>query len=58
MADWVHCNNCFVRPGGGKIFSLTNCGHMYCADCLKGEYKVVVEVDKKKAKLLKANALV
>ncbi|KAJ7360432.1 hypothetical protein OS493_015533 [Desmophyllum pertusum] len=35
MADWVHCNNCFVRPGGGKMFSLTNCGHMYCADCLK-----------------------
>ncbi|XP_078365187.1 putative E3 SUMO-protein ligase RNF212 [Oculina patagonica] len=35
MADWVHCNNCFFRPGGGKIFSLTNCGHIYCADCLQ-----------------------
>lgn len=37
MADWVHCNSCYVRPGGGKLFSLTNCGHIYCADCLQGE---------------------
>ena len=37
MADWVHCNNCFVRPGGGKRFSLTNCGHIYCEDCVRGE---------------------
>ncbi|PFX32291.1 RING finger protein C14orf164 [Stylophora pistillata] len=35
MADWVHCNSCYIRPGGGKLFSLTNCGHIYCADCLK-----------------------
>ncbi|XP_073233585.1 probable E3 SUMO-protein ligase RNF212 [Porites lutea] len=35
MADWVHCNNCFVRPGGGKRFSLTNCGHVYCEDCVR-----------------------
>lgn len=35
MADWVHCNSCYVRPGGGKLFSLTNCGHIYCADCLQ-----------------------
>ncbi|XP_074615954.1 E3 ubiquitin-protein ligase RNF212B-like [Acropora palmata] len=35
MADWVHCNSCFVRPSGGKRFSLTNCGHIYCEECLR-----------------------
>ncbi|XP_035678695.1 probable E3 SUMO-protein ligase RNF212 isoform X3 [Branchiostoma floridae] len=34
MADWVHCNLCFRQPGDGKKFHLTNCGHIYCADCV------------------------
>ncbi|KAJ8042004.1 hypothetical protein HOLleu_12965 [Holothuria leucospilota] len=34
MADWVHCNTCFCQPGDGRKFSLTNCGHMYCSECL------------------------
>jgi len=34
MADWVHCNLCFKQPGGERKFSLTNCGHIYCEECL------------------------
>ncbi|XP_066290834.1 probable E3 SUMO-protein ligase RNF212 [Branchiostoma lanceolatum] len=39
MADWVHCNLCFRQPGDGKKFHLTNCGHIYCADCVVGGAK-------------------
>ncbi|XP_071817734.1 E3 ubiquitin-protein ligase RNF212B-like [Apostichopus japonicus] len=35
MADWVHCNSCFHQPGDGRQFSLTNCGHLYCGECLE-----------------------
>ncbi|XP_046582817.1 RING finger protein 212B-like isoform X2 [Haliotis rubra] len=38
MVDWLHCNLCFIQPGAGANFSLTNCGHIYCEKCL-------VEVD-------------
>ncbi|KAK2181345.1 hypothetical protein NP493_403g06015 [Ridgeia piscesae] len=37
MADWVHCNLCFKQPGGERKFSLTNCGHIYCEECLPSE---------------------
>ncbi|CAH1779570.1 unnamed protein product [Owenia fusiformis] len=34
MAEWVHCNNCFIQPGSnGRTFYLTNCGHMFCEIC-------------------------
>ncbi|XP_072169279.1 probable E3 SUMO-protein ligase RNF212 [Diadema setosum] len=33
--DWVHCNTCFRQPAGsGPKFALTNCGHIYCSDCV------------------------
>eukprot|EP00794_Sanderia_malayensis_P010695 gene10694-11832_t len=36
MADWVHCNSCFKQPFEVKIqFNLTNCGHIYCENCLR-----------------------
>ncbi|XP_022255171.1 probable E3 SUMO-protein ligase RNF212 isoform X2 [Limulus polyphemus] len=34
MTDWIHCNSCYNLPRSGKNFSLTNCGHIYCSDCL------------------------
>ncbi|XP_076331170.1 E3 ubiquitin-protein ligase RNF212B-like isoform X1 [Tachypleus tridentatus] len=34
MTDWIHCNSCYNLPKSGKNFSLTNCGHIYCSDCL------------------------
>ncbi|XP_071086907.1 E3 ubiquitin-protein ligase RNF212B-like [Haliotis cracherodii] len=34
MVDWLHCNLCFIQPGAGANFSLTNCGHIYCEKCL------------------------
>ncbi|XP_067650763.1 RING finger protein 212B-like [Haliotis asinina] len=34
MVDWLHCNLCFIQPGAGAHFSLTNCGHIYCEKCL------------------------
>lgn len=34
--DWVHCNNCYVQPGELEVkFFITNCGHIYCDNCLK-----------------------
>lgn len=35
--DWVHCNKCFIQPGDveGRKFSITNCGHIYCGECLQ-----------------------
>ncbi|XP_038069611.1 probable E3 SUMO-protein ligase RNF212 isoform X2 [Patiria miniata] len=35
MADWVHCNQCFRKPGSEHTFYLTSCGHIYCDDCVK-----------------------
>ena len=43
MADWVHCNTCFKQPKSSLPFSLTNCGHLFCAECLtpmKGKCKM------------------
>ncbi|XP_037685146.1 probable E3 SUMO-protein ligase RNF212 isoform X2 [Choloepus didactylus] len=34
MASWVFCNRCFQPPCSTSSFSLTNCGHVYCDDCL------------------------
>ena len=34
MADWVHCNRCYRQPGNNRKFHLTNCGHIYCEDCV------------------------
>ncbi|XP_030831903.1 probable E3 SUMO-protein ligase RNF212 [Strongylocentrotus purpuratus] len=39
MTDWVHCNTCFRQPGSGPKFALTNCGHIFCGDCLEGSTK-------------------
>ncbi|XP_063970408.1 probable E3 SUMO-protein ligase RNF212 [Lytechinus pictus] len=39
MTDWVHCNTCFRQPGSGPKFALTNCGHIYCGDCLETSTK-------------------
>lgn len=35
--DWVHCNNCYVQPGDVEMkkFFITNCGHIYCDECLQ-----------------------
>lgn len=35
--DWVHCNSCYVQPNDveGKKYSITNCGHIYCGECLQ-----------------------
>lgn len=33
MTDWLHCNTCFIQPGDGTKFLLTNCGHIYCEKC-------------------------
>lgn len=36
---WVHCNRCglfmeeAMSKGQNKAFHLTNCGHIFCADC-------------------------
>ncbi|XP_065184403.1 probable E3 SUMO-protein ligase RNF212 [Sycon ciliatum] len=43
MADWVHCNTCFRQPKSSLAFSLTNCGHLFCSECLsamKGKCKM------------------
>ncbi|XP_071957382.1 E3 ubiquitin-protein ligase RNF212B-like [Antedon mediterranea] len=35
MADWVHCNHCFNRPGATDLrFFLTNCAHIFCQVCI------------------------
>lgn len=34
MAAWVFCNRCFQPPRRTACFSLTSCGHVYCAGCL------------------------
>ncbi|XP_076470176.1 E3 ubiquitin-protein ligase RNF212B-like [Babylonia areolata] len=34
MADWLHCNICFLQPGKGTPFHITSCGHIYCDRCL------------------------
>lgn len=34
MATWVFCNRCFQPPRRTACFSLTSCGHVYCAGCL------------------------
>ncbi|XP_036096809.1 probable E3 SUMO-protein ligase RNF212 [Molossus molossus] len=34
MASWVFCNRCFRPPSQAARFSLTSCGHVYCAGCL------------------------
>ncbi|XP_054270333.1 RING finger protein 212B-like isoform X1 [Macrosteles quadrilineatus] len=33
--DWVHCNNCYYRPGHQpkKEMILTSCGHIFCKCC-------------------------
>lgn len=35
MADWVHCNKCFIQPTSNckEKFYLTNCGHIFCGPC-------------------------
>ncbi|CAN0334794.1 unnamed protein product [Lampetra planeri] len=34
MADWVHCNVCFLQPEpNGCSFILANCGHIICHNC-------------------------
>lgn len=36
MGDWIHCNNCFLRPGTAPVqFRLTTCGHIYCDACVE-----------------------
>lgn len=42
MGDWIHCNNCFLRPGTAPVqFRLTTCGHIYCDACVEnGNYTV------------------
>lgn len=37
MADWFHCNLCFQQPKDVSSckFLLTNCGHIYCCECIK-----------------------
>ncbi|KAG1650932.1 RING finger protein 212B [Nymphon striatum] len=36
MADWIHCNKCFVKPTRElkRKFMLTSCSHMFCDQCL------------------------
>ncbi|XP_067002726.1 probable E3 SUMO-protein ligase RNF212 [Anabrus simplex] len=44
--DWIHCNSCFLQPGEtkGMQYMLTDCGHIYCGNCLnpgsKGQCKI------------------
>lgn len=40
--DWVHCNNCYIQPGDEEIkkFFITNCGHIYCDECLHKECRI------------------
>lgn len=34
MADWLHCNVCFLQPEpNGCNFILANCGHIICHNC-------------------------
>ncbi|XP_052717954.1 zip homologous protein 2-like isoform X1 [Crassostrea angulata] len=40
MGDWIHCNNCFLRPGTAPVqFRLTTCGHIYCDACVENATK-------------------
>ncbi|XP_048735594.2 zip homologous protein 2-like [Ostrea edulis] len=40
MGDWIHCNNCFLRPGTAPIqFRLTTCGHIFCDSCVNNATK-------------------
>ncbi|XP_022344922.1 uncharacterized protein LOC111137656 [Crassostrea virginica] len=40
MGDWIHCNNCFLRPGTAPVqFRLTTCGHIYCDGCVNNATK-------------------
>ncbi|XP_025115888.1 probable E3 SUMO-protein ligase RNF212 isoform X2 [Pomacea canaliculata] len=40
MADWLHCNLCFLQPGDGTPFHITSCGHIYCDGCVEKGSKV------------------
>ncbi|KAK4876304.1 hypothetical protein RN001_012726 [Aquatica leii] len=33
MADWIHCNKCFIRYRPGVKFFVTTCGHLTCEGC-------------------------
>ncbi|KAM6220843.1 putative E3 SUMO-protein ligase RNF212 [Rhynchocyon petersi] len=35
MSSKVFCNRCFQPPQSTSLFSLTNCGHLFCDICLK-----------------------
>lgn len=36
MACLIFCNVCFQKPRGTALnFSLTNCGHVICGQCLQ-----------------------
>lgn len=40
MGDWIHCNNCFLRPVNAVLqFRLTTCGHIYCDNCISNATK-------------------
>ncbi|KAK3746405.1 hypothetical protein QZH41_018223 [Actinostola sp. cb2023] len=34
MSEWVRCNSCCSRPGQRRFY-LTNCGHLFCEECMK-----------------------
>ncbi|XP_048588065.1 RING finger protein 212B isoform X2 [Nematostella vectensis] len=34
MADWVRCNICCKKPSSERQFFLTNCGHLFCKNCI------------------------
>uniref|UniRef100_A0A1B6D4S8 RING-type domain-containing protein n=1 Tax=Clastoptera arizonana TaxID=38151 RepID=A0A1B6D4S8_9HEMI len=37
--DWVHCNTCYIQPGGTPKtnFNVTSCGHIFCVICEPNE---------------------
>ncbi|GFO35085.1 RING finger protein 212b [Plakobranchus ocellatus] len=41
MANYLHCNACYFRPGMGiqRRFFITNCSHIYCETCVTAATK-------------------
>ncbi|XP_065217610.1 zip homologous protein 2-like isoform X2 [Planococcus citri] len=54
MADWIHCNMCFIQPReGDSNFILTSCGHVFCSTCENKDSGVECKICKTSCSVIK-----